>query len=260
MIDATNLVVFAGLLSAAGWFIPAAEARSLEIIRTRGAIEQCAHPNALPFSSRKGDPQGFQIELGEAIAKQLGVALEPVWIIGGHQVRRAGCDIVTDAIAQPEIQDESGLKVSKPYYRTGIVLAVRPDSPIVSTATIERTEKIGVMGSSVASMVFNKRGLRTSAFAFEDEMLAAVADREIDGAVISRAAAGYFNVTHPGQALRIVDIDDLAPEFSWNVAVGMSKPDDQLRAAINSALDQLGADGTIQRIYAKYGIQVQPPK
>jgi polar amino acid transport system substrate-binding protein len=217
-------------------------------------------PHALPFSSRKGEPQGFQIELGEAIAKQIGVALEPIWIVGPNQLRRARCDIVTDAIAEPGVQNETELQVSKPYYRTGVVLVVRPDSPIASVQAIDRDAKIGVMGSSIASMIFNQRGLTTSAFGFEDEMLKALADKEIDGAAVSRAAAGYFNLTHPGQAVRIVEIDGLAPGLSWNVAVGMVKPDDKLRAAIDSALDRLTADGTIKRIYAKYGINLQPPK
>ncbi len=252
--------VLASLLLAAGLFAPPVEARSLDVIRTQGTIGQCLHPNALPFSNRKTDPPGFQVELGEAIAKQIGVRLEPIWIIGGHQLRRSGCDIVTDAIDQPEVQDEAGLQLSKPYYRTGIVLAVRPDSPITRAETIDPHAKVGVMGSSIASMTFNQRGLTTSAFGFEDEMLQALADKEIEGAVVSRAAAGYFNVTHPGQAVRMVDIDELEPDFSWDVSVGMSKPDKELRAAINSALDQLTADGTIKRIYAKYGVDLKPPK
>src|SRR5689334_12614031 len=104
------LVVAAPLLAAVS-FVPSAEARSLDIIRAQGVIGQCVHPNALPFSNRRGDRPGFQIELGEAIAKQIGVALEPIWIIGSHQVRPAGCDIVTDAIAEPEAQDETGLRL-----------------------------------------------------------------------------------------------------------------------------------------------------
>lgn len=252
--------MLAALLVAAGLFAPPVQARSLDIIRTQGTIGQCLHPSALPFSNRKGEPAGFQVELGEAIAKQIGVRLEPIWIIGGHQLRRSGCDIVTDAIDQPEVQDEAGLQLSKPYYRADIVLAVRADSPITSAEAIDQHAKVGVMGSSIASMIFNKRGMTTSAFGFEDEMLQALADKEIEGAVVSRAAAGYFNVTHPGEALRMVDIDQLEPDFSWNVSVGMSKPDDNLRAAINGALNQLTADGTIKRIYAKYGIELKPPK
>jgi polar amino acid transport system substrate-binding protein len=255
-----KILASAALLLASGLLAQPAGARSLDLIRTQGTIGQCLHPNALPFSNRKTDPPGFQVELGEAIAKQIGVRLEPIWIIGGHQLRRSGCDIVTDAIDQPEVQDEAGLQLSKPYYRADIVLAVRSDSPITSAAAIDPHAKVGVMGSSIASMTFNKRGLTTSAFGFEDEMLQALADKEIEGAVVSRAAAGYFNVTHPGEAFRLVDIDEIEPDFSWNVSVGMSKPDDKLRTAINSALDQLTADGTIKRIYAKYGVDLKPPK
>jgi polar amino acid transport system substrate-binding protein len=250
----------AALLLAAVSLTLSAEARSLDIIRTQGVIGQCAHPNALPFSSRQGDPPGFQIELGEAIAKHIGVALQPMWIVGPNQLRRAGCDIVTDAIAVPGVQDETGLTLSRPYYRTGIILVVRDGSPIMNAETIDPNIKIGVMGGSIASMTLNQRGLTTSAFGFEDEMLKALADKEIDGAVVSRAAAGYFNLTHPAQALRIMEIDELEPAFSWNVAVGMVKPDAKLRTAIDSALDQLVADGTIRRIYAKYDINLQPPK
>jgi polar amino acid transport system substrate-binding protein len=203
---------------------------------------------------------GFQIELGEAIAKQIGIQLEPFWIIGGHQLGRAGCDIVTDVIADPAIQDETRLQLSKPYYRTTVVLAVRPDSPIADAQAIDRSARIGVMGSSVASMTFNQLGLTTSTFGFEDEMLQALGDNEIDGAVVNRAGAEYFNLIHPEKAVRLVEIDRLSPAFSWNVAVGMLKPDNKLRAAIDGALDRLTADGTIKRIYAKYGIDLQPPK
>src|SRR5689334_11703285 len=135
--------VLAALLLAAVSLAAPAEARSLDIIRAQGGIGQCAHPNALPFSSRQGDPPGFQIELGEAIAKQIGVALQPIWIIGPNQFRRAGCDIVTDAIAAPGVQDETGLQLSKPYYRTGVVLVVRQDSPITSAETIDPHARIG---------------------------------------------------------------------------------------------------------------------
>ena len=248
------------LFAAAASLAPPASARSLDLIRERGTIGQCAHPNALPFASRKGELPGFQIELGEAIAKQLGVALEPIWIIGPHQLRRAGCDIVMDAIADSEVQEETGLQVSKPYYRTGIVLAVRQDAPIVSVDAIDPHAKIGVIGGSVASMTFNQHRLTTSAFGFEDDMLQALTEKQIDAAAVSRAAAGYFNLTHPGHAVRIVEIDGLAPAFSWNVAIGMVKPDDKLRAAIDAALERLTADGTVRRIYARYGMALQTPR
>ena len=58
----------------------------------------------------------------------------------------------------------------------------------------------------------------------------------------------------------MLGLDDSEPELSWNVSVGMLKPDEKLKRAIDDALDQLSADGTIARIYGNYGIVLQAPK
>src|SRR5438874_7150418 len=55
--------------------IEAAPARSLDMIRATGALHLCAHPNSLPYANKAGNPPGFQIELGRALAKELGVTL-----------------------------------------------------------------------------------------------------------------------------------------------------------------------------------------
>ena len=49
--------------------------------------------------------------------------------------------------------------------------------------------------------------------------------------------------------------DNVQPnELRWEVAVGMRKADDALVAAVNTALTHMLADGTVRRIYARYGI------
>ena len=55
------------------WQIEAVAARSLDVIRATGALHLCAHPNSLPYASKAGNPPGFQIELGKALAKEVGV-------------------------------------------------------------------------------------------------------------------------------------------------------------------------------------------
>jgi polar amino acid transport system substrate-binding protein len=42
--------------------------------------------------------------------------------------------------------------------------------------------------------------------------------------------------------------------------VGMVRPDEGLRDAIEAALERLRADGTVERIYARYGVVLQSPK
>ena len=66
-----------------------AQARSLDTIRESGAIGLCAHPNSLPFASKAGNPPGFQVELGRALAHELGVSLNLDWIITQYQMRSA---------------------------------------------------------------------------------------------------------------------------------------------------------------------------
>ena len=87
--------------------IEAAPARSLDMIRATGALHLCAHPNSLPYANKAGNPPGFQIELGKALAKELGVTLVTEWIVVPSQASRADCDIILDAIADPGAQAEA---------------------------------------------------------------------------------------------------------------------------------------------------------
>ncbi|OKO76123.1 ABC transporter substrate-binding protein [Bradyrhizobium sp. NAS80.1] len=237
-----------------------AQGRSLDAIRDSGAIGLCAHPNSLPFANKAGDPPGFQIELGQALARELGVSLRPDWIITQYQMRSAGCDIVLDIIADREAQGETRLRISKPYYRTGVALAVPSSSALTSFKSLNESTKVGVQVGSVAAMIIGQRRVPTSTFGFETDSLDAVSNHDIDAAAVTPTAASYFNLTHPDKALRILDRDESVADLNWNVAVGMVRPDDALREAIDRALERLRKDGTIDRIYGRYGIVLQAPK
>jgi polar amino acid transport system substrate-binding protein len=237
-----------------------AQARSLDAIRDSGVLGLCAHPNSLPFANKAGDPPGFQIELGNAFARELGVSLRPDWIITQYQMRSAGCDILLDVIADREAQGETRLRISKPYYRTGVALAVPSSSALTSFKSLNGSTKVGVQVGSVAAMIIGQRRVPTSTFGFETDSLDAVSNHEIDAAAVTPTVASYFNLTHPDKALRILDRDESVADLNWNVAVGMVRPDDALREAIDGALERLRNDGTIDRIYGRYGIVLQAPR
>jgi polar amino acid transport system substrate-binding protein len=237
-----------------------AQARSLDAIRDSGVLGLCAHPNSLPFASKAGDPPGFQVELGKALARELGVSLRLDWIITQYQIRSADCDVLLDVIADREAQGETRLRISKPYYRTGVALAVPSSSPLTSFASLNEHTKVGVQVGSVAAMIIGQRRVPTSTFGFEIDSLEAVSNNEIDAAAVTPTAASYFNLTHPGKALRILDRDESVADLNWNVAVGMARPDDALRDAIDGAIARLRNDGTIDRIYGRYGVVLQAPR
>jgi polar amino acid transport system substrate-binding protein len=239
---------------------PTAWARSLTAIRERGLLSLCAHANALPFSSRRGDLRGFQVELGEALAAQLGVKLSVEWVTTGYQFAAADCDVVLDSIAIPEAQEERRLRLSKPYLKSGVALAFRPATTgITGFKDLGPLHRVAVQVGSMASMLLDRRGVQLSVFGFEDEMLEAVARGEADAAAASPASAGYFNLKHPGSPLKLIYAYEGEPQLAWDVAVGLRRSDEALLKAVDVAIDHLLADGSIRRIYARYGIEHQAP-
>ena len=237
-----------------------ASARGLDEIKTSGTLTVCAHPNALPFSAKDGKVHGFQLDMAEALARQLGVGLTREWIISRYDIFRAPCDVVMDSIADPEAQEDSGLQLSKPYRRSGVALVVRSDGRGARSINDLRGRRVGVLTSSIAAMTLNQSGVDTLPANFEDELLTYLAKGEVDAAAVTATSAGYYNLRHPNAKLKVVYLFDNMADLSWNVAVGLRRPDDALRSAVDDALDRMLANGTVKRIYASYGVVLQPPK
>ncbi len=236
----------------------AAEARPLGVIQDRGVLSLCAHANALPFSSKR-EPPGFQIELGRALARALGVTLQVEWVTSGIQFRTADCDIVLDTIAVPEAQVERNLQLSKPYQRSGVGLAVLPRTRDISGFADLSGRRVAVQARSLAAMLLGQRGARTVPFGFEEDMVDAVARGEVDAAAVSPASVGYYNLLHRDAPLTLIEAYEFEPQLSWNVAVGLRRSDPALRDSIDRAIDQLIADGSVAQIYSHYGIAHRRP-
>jgi polar amino acid transport system substrate-binding protein len=248
----------AGIL-AAGVAGSTATARPLSAIRDRGLLSLCAHANSLPFASKTQEPPGFQIELAQALARELGVTLQVEWVVSGIQFRIADCDIVLDTIAVPEAQAERRLELSKPYQRSGVGLAVRPDAGSIAKFEDLVGRRVAVQPRSLAGMLLGQRGVRLASFGYEEEMIEAVLKGEVDAAAVSPATAGYFNLRHPESPVRFVHAYDSEPELRWNLSVGLRRADPPFREAIDRAIDRLVSDGTVQKIYAHYGVEYRPP-
>lgn len=250
---------FALIILAALGVSPAA-ARGLADIKSSGAIMVCAHPSSLPFANKDGKRHGFQVEMAEALAKQLGVKLEHDWVITRFDLNRTQCDIVMDSIADREAQEDSGLQLSKPYRRSGVALAVRASDRKTQSLDDLGPRKVGVLTSSIAAMTLDQRGIDTVPGLFEDEMLGMLVKGEIDAAAVTSTSIGYYNLRHPDAKLRVVDAFAGDPDLSWNVAVGMRRPDAELIQAVDDALARMLAQGTVKRVFAHYGVALQPPR
>ena len=134
------------------------------------------------------------------------------------------------------------------------------DSELTSFASLDGRTKVGVQMGSMAAMVLDRRHVPFSVFGFEEDSMDAVAKHEIAAATVSPVAAGYYNLIHPDAKLRILGFDETEPTLTWNVAVGIVRPDDALRREIDAAVEKLRSDGTIDQIYRRYGVALAGPK
>jgi len=234
--------------------------RPLNAIKSRGNLVVCANPNALPFSSKTGERRGFELELGETLAKELGVNLEVGWVVFPYQMGRVDCDVVFDSIVDPEAAEGTHVRLSKPYNVSGVAIALRPGvGGVTGFSDLKKGQRVGAIVGSLASVRLGQSGLPTIPFTFEDELVDAVGKGELDAALVSPATIGYYNLIHKEAPLTLVRAYETMPELRWEVAVGMRKADDALVDAVNQALDRLLAQGTVNRIYAGYGIEQSLP-
>ena len=263
MILLNNLAHRASYAIASGVLLLAAahtaDARTLAEVKSVGTITMCANRDALPYASNKPETPGFQIEIGRAIAEGLGVPLSIEWILPRRRANVVNCDMLLDNINDDEV-NEGRMRLSRPYQRSGLALGLRNDSePVNDYTELKKGQKIGVMINSYAAMVLGKAGKSFSPYAFQSDMVEDLQKGELYGAAVSAATMSYYISQHPESGLRLVHAFDSVPQLTWEVSVGLRKADSALVEAVNQILDKLISDGTLTRIYAKYGVEHRIP-
>ena len=161
----------------------------------------------------------------------------------------------SNSIVDRETAEDAHLRLSRPYITSGVAIALRPGmAGIKGFGDLKKEQRIGAIVGSLARIKVGKKGVQTIPFTFEDEMLEALGKGELDAALATPSTIGYYNLLHKDAPVTLVQDYESMPELRWEVAVGMRKADDALVAAVNTALDHMLADGTVRRIYARYGI------
>ena len=256
----------------------------LDRIIARGSLKVCALADRLPFSSRKGNPRGIQIELAEEISKELGVELEITWLRYRFHARKAGCDMVMEAVSRKDDDEEKrNIEGTRPLTRAGAsnrknikTLPPQVSIPIVKVETylvghdemirdkysVDKLKgmNIGVLNRSWSHMLMqkNKINYRTK-FVTEADLMQGVADKEVDAVFVSSMQYWWYLKNNPDVKLSALTNFDFEREVSLNVGVLMRGPDQVTVIKINEILSNLLDQGVIENIYASYGIKYVAP-
>ncbi len=235
-------------------------------------LRVCADPNNLPFS--KQDGSGFENKIATVLADELGAELRYTW----HAQRRgflretlnAGkCDVVMGYPPNYEL-----LKSTKPYYRSSFAFVQRAgdreirsfDDPALRTLKIG-VQLVGDDGANTPPVqILAKRGIVSNVHGYMvygdyrsgaplSPIMTAVADGDVDVAIVWGPTAGYF-ASRERKPLSVTpvlfDPSMLSQPMTFDIAMGVRKDDAALAREINGAISKRRGD--IDRILADYGV------
>jgi polar amino acid transport system substrate-binding protein len=231
-----------------------ARAGNLEHIRSSHELEVCAHPDLLPFSRQSDPPSGFQIELAQALADRLEVALQVSWIISKRSAAKTGCDLYA-GVARIGDAPSPYLKLTDAFMRMESVLVTAPDTGIVRSVADLQGMTVGVSPGSVAAHRLYQSGIATaSRFLDESKRLESLASHDIDAAIVSRLSAGWF-AREKGIALQFTDAERLLDTpLNYDYAIGLRKADQQTLDQFNRLLADMKADGSLAQLFERHGL------
>ncbi len=233
--------------------------RTLSEVEALGTISACLNPNALPYSSNNPETPGFQLELAREIASGLDLSLSVEWILPRRRAKVVNCDMLVGSVNESKMS-EGRLLLSHPYHKSGVALGLsRGAASILDYRELQSGQKVGAMVNSMASMVLGKAGKTFSPYSFQNELIEDLEKGELYAIAVSSASMSYYILQHPESGLGLAYAFDNAPELSWETSVGLRKSDQALLDAVNVIVDRLLADGTITRIYQRYGVEHRAP-
>ncbi|MGE8497527.1 MAG: cystine ABC transporter substrate-binding protein [Pseudomonas sp.] len=243
-----------GLALLSGVAVQSHAADLLQDIQQRGAIKIGLEGTYPPFNfqDESGKLAGFEVELGEALAKELGVKAEfqpTKWdgILAALESKRL--DVV---INQVTISDERKKKYdfSTPYTVSGIqALTRKADGDSIKSAKDLAGKKVGVgLGTNYEQWL--KENVPQADIRTYDDDPTKFQDLNvgrIDVILVDRLAA-FEMVEKTGGRLAVA-----GDAFSRQEAgIAQRKGDPELLAAIDKALAKLSADGTLKQLSEKW--------
>lgn len=224
-----------------------------------GVLSMATEATFPPYEYYDGDTiVGIDVEIAQAIADKLGLELQVTDIAfdsiipgvqtGKYDVGFAGMTVTDERLEQVNFTDS---------YATGIqVVIVGPNSSITSVDDLfaeGANHVVGVQTSTTgfiyATSDIQDAGLgEVKSFSKTTDAIEALKNGQVDCVILDNQPAQALVAANPDAGLSILDTEYAVEDY----AIAVSKDNTALMEAINGALKDLIADGTVQSILDKY--------
>ncbi len=206
------------------------------------------------FRDENNELVGFDIDLAKAAAEKMGteVKFQPIdWDSKEMEIETGKIDLIWNGFSTSE-EREKTFTLSKPYLDNKQIILVPADSEIAAKADLAG-KVVGAQDGSTAVDAINKDDIHnefanlatydTNVLAFQD-----LAIGRVDAVVADIVAAQYYIATNEDANLKILDEDFGSEQY----VIAAKKGNTELMDKVQTAIDELNADGTSAEISKKW--------
>ncbi len=247
-------ILLANSIAAGGSRETALSGDQLERIKAGGEITIAMEGTWSPWTYHDETDKlvGFDTEIGEAVASKLGVKalfIEGEWdgLLAGLDAGRY--DIMINGVdITPEREAKYDFSTPYAYNKTAVI--TKSDNTSISRMEDLKGKRTANTISSTYAEVAEKYGATVSGVDDLVQTFELLASGRIDATLNAEVTYYDYMKAHPDAPFKIACID----YDTTSVAIPMRKGDDSasLKDAVNNALEELRADGTLKALSEKY--------
>ena len=200
------------------------------------------------MTTDSGEIEGIDVDTAKAIAEKLGLELQiddMDFDAALLSVQQGKADIVMAGVTVTD--ERKAVMDFSDSYATGIQSIIVPEGSDITSPDDLAGKKIGTQRGTTGYIYCSDDFGDDAVVAYDDGLTAvqALKNGQVDAVVIDNAPATEYVAANPG----LVILDTSYAEEDY--AIGMAKGS-ALEDAVNAALEELKADGSLQSIVDKY--------
>ncbi|HPC03968.1 MAG TPA: ABC transporter substrate-binding protein [Syntrophales bacterium] len=220
----------------------------------RGALVVGLCAQYPPFESRNektGNLEGFDIDLGKALAEKMGVEarfMDAEWqgLLGG--LKKGDYDILITCMSKSETRGEN-VNFSDVYYKLPDVIVVRKDEKAIRGKADLKGRSVGVQLGSASELLADAMKdvfKEIKRYNYNPEAFTDLKFKRIDAVLVGYAYA--VNQMKADPSYKVAG----APLSEAEVVMVLPRGADDLTSRVNAALGKIREDGTYRTIYDRW--------
>lgn len=194
---------------------------------------------------------GFEVELVEAIARELGVKVQyfqNAWDSILLSLQRGDFDIALNGIEITPEREQSVL-FTRPYYVYAEQIVVRASDNRINRLEDLRGRKVGTLYNTEAKRLLEEMGgVSVTIYSGQVEPFRDLSLNRIDAVFVDLPIAAYYAMPNP--QLRMVG----GPVGKGHYSIALRKEDTSLAEELNKILEKLLRTGELKKIYSRWGL------